>query len=71
MTAKEVMLVSQRESTMLSTYKYRQHDEVGRQKHQGRGSPTEEAMVEKNLHIKSLGRKLVDGQTITQMITGD
>lgn len=45
--------------------------EVGRQKHQGRGSPTEEAMVEKNLHIKSLGRKLVDGQTITQMITGD
>lgn len=26
MTAKEVMLVSQRESTMLSTYKYRQHD---------------------------------------------
>lgn len=73
MTAKEVMLVSERESTTVFTYKYRQHHKrIGKAKmsaerelnRRGNGR-------KKNLDIKSLGRELVDGQMTTQMITGD
>lgn len=52
MTAKEVMLVSQRDSTMISTYKYRQHDKrSGKAKMSAETflSSTEEGMVEKKI----------------------
>lgn len=73
MAEKEVMLVSQRGSTMISMYKYSSMTkEVGRQKRQQRGSATEEGIVEKkNLLVRSLGRELVEGQMTTQMIRGD
>lgn len=48
MTAKELMLVSQRESTMLSTYKYRQRD-----KRNGKAKTSEE----RELNRRGNGRK--------------
>lgn len=74
MTAKEATLVSQRDSTTISTYKYRQHDKrSGKAKMSAETllCSTEEGMVEKKLHNRSLGRELVDGQMTTQMIMGD
>lgn len=72
MIAKDVMLVSQRESTMTSMYKYRQHD---------KRSGKVKTSAERQLNRRGNGRKkncmleiqaeLVEGQMTTQMIWGD